>query len=248
MTDPTRRTALWMSIAQTLSQDIAKGHYLPGEKLPTEAQLSARFGVNRHTVRHAIQSLVQAGTVHSRRGSGVYVMVQPTEYPLGLRVRFHQNIAALGRTASREVTRLETRPADGAESDALDLAAGAPVHVVEGVSMADAQPIAVFRSIFPAARFPELLGHVQKNQSITAALAACGVVDYTRRSTRITAQLATAVQAVALRLAEGAALLRSEGINADLSDQPVEYGVTWFAGDRVTLTYAPEAGASGKAG
>ena len=240
MTDPLPRTALWTSIAETLSEEIAKGHYRPGDKLPTEAQLSARFGVNRHTVRHAIQSLVQAGTVHSRRGSGVFVMVQPTDYPLGLRVRFHQNIAASGRTASRQFNRLETRGCDDAEAEALCLTAGTPVHVVEGISMADGQPIAVFRSVFPAERLPELLKHAQQNQSVTAALAACGVADYTRRSTRITARLATAVQGIALRLAEGAAILRSEAVNVDPSGQPVEYGLTWFAGDRVTLTYAAD--------
>ncbi|MFN4154315.1 MAG: phosphonate metabolism transcriptional regulator PhnF [Paracoccaceae bacterium] len=242
MTDATARTALWTSIAETLSEDIAKGHYLPGDKLPTEAQLSARFGVNRHTVRHAIQSLVQAGTLHSRRGSGVYVMVQPTEYPLGRRVRFHQNIAALGRTASRQTSRLETRPCDAVEAEGLGLVMGEPVHVVEGISLADGQAIAVFRSVFPAARFPGLLAHAEEKESITAALKACGLEDYTRRSTRITARLATAVQGIALRLAEGAAILRSEAVNVDLAGQPVEYGLTWFAGDRVTLTCVPEEG------
>lgn len=239
MTDPTTRTALWTSIAETLSVEIARGHYRPGDKLPTESQLSARFGVNRHTVRHAVQSLVKAGTLHSRRGSGVYVMVQPTEYPLGLRVRFHQNITASGRTASRQINRLETRACDTVEAEALGLAPGAPVHVVEGVSMADGQPVATFRSVFPADRFPDLLTHAAENQSITAALSACGLSDYTRRATKITARLATAVQAVTLRLAEGAAILRSEAVNADLSGQPVEYGLTWFAGDRVTLTHTP---------
>lgn len=240
MTEATIRTALWTSIADTLSAEIAKGHYLPGDKLPTEAQLSTRFGVNRHTVRHAIQSLVRAGTLHSRRGSGVYVMVRPTDYPLGLRVRFHQNIAASGRTASRQLNRLETRPSDATEAESLRLAPGDAVHVVEGISMVDGQPVAMFQSVFPAPRFPELLVHAAHHHSITAALSACGLADYTRQSTRITALLATPVQAVALRLTEGAAILRSEAVNADAAGLPVEYGLTWFAGDRVTLTYAPD--------
>ncbi|WP_103335078.1 phosphonate metabolism transcriptional regulator PhnF [Pseudotabrizicola formosa] len=240
MTLPPARTALWSSIAETLVAEIARGHYRPGDKLPTESQLATRFGVNRHTVRHAIQSLVQAGTLHSRRGSGVYVMAQPTDYPLGLRVRFHQNITASGRTASRHFNRMETRASDAREAEALALTEGAPVHVIEGVSLADGQPIALFRSVFPAGRFPDLLIHAAKHPSITAALADCGLSDYTRRTTRITARLATAVQAASLRLSEGDAILRSEAVNADLSGQPVEYGLTWFAGDRVTLTHTPD--------
>ena len=240
MTDTSLRQALWASIAQTLSQDIAAGHYAQGAKLPSEQQLATRFGVNRHTVRHAIQSLVEAGLLFSRRGAGVFVLQRPTEYPLGRRVRFHQNITASGRTASRTLSRLETRLSDPVEAEALRLSIGAVVHVVEGVSLADDQPIAHFRSVFPAERFPDLLTHVARHPSITAALLACGLPDYTRQSTRITARSATPVQAAALRLAAGAPLLRSESINVDLAGVPVEYGLTWFAGDRVTLTLAPD--------
>jgi GntR family phosphonate transport system transcriptional regulator len=78
--------------------------------------------------------------------------------------------------------------------------------------------------------------------SVTAALAACGITDYIRSETRITAKLATPLQALALLVPEGAAVLRSASVNVDGARVPVEYGVTWFAGDRVTLTVAPEGG------
>ena len=48
------RTPVWKSIAATLEAEIGQGHYRTGDKLPTEAALSARFGVNRHTVRRAL--------------------------------------------------------------------------------------------------------------------------------------------------------------------------------------------------
>ncbi len=72
------------------------------------------------------------------------------------------------------------------------------------------------------------------------ALAREGLADYTRAETRITAKLATATQALALHLREGAPILRSESVNVDGAGVPVEFGQTWFAGDRVTLTVAPE--------
>jgi GntR family transcriptional regulator, phosphonate transport system regulatory protein len=76
--------------------------------------------------------------------------------------------------------------------------------------------------------------------SITAALADQGVADYTRASTRLTAKLADAVQAGQLRVAQGAPLLRSVTVNQDVAGIPIEYGVTHFVGDRVTLTVIPE--------
>lgn len=234
------RTAIWRSIADTLSTEIAAGHYRPGDKLPSEAQLSTRFGVNRHTVRHALAGLSAAGTVHTRRGAGVYVTLAPTDYPLGRRVRFHQNVLALGRTPSREFLRLETRAAGLREVEALHLDRGAMVHVVEGLSLVDGEAVALSRWVFPAARFPGFLEAMARLQSVTAALAEAGVADYTRASTRLTAKRANALHALHLRIPEGAPVLRSVAVNVDAGGTPVEYGTTWFAGDRVTLTVFPE--------
>ncbi|WP_299727029.1 phosphonate metabolism transcriptional regulator PhnF [uncultured Tateyamaria sp.] len=230
------RTPIWKSIAATLSGEIGEGLYLPGDKLPTEAQLASRFGVNRHTVRHALSDLVEQGIVHTRRGAGAFVAQRPTDYPIGKRVRFHQNVAAAGRTPTKQVLSFETRLASPAERVALALEEGDQVHAYEGLSLADGQPIALFQSVFPAARFPDLRDTLQVSGSVTAALQAAGVTDYTRASTRLTAKTATATQALHLRIAEGAPILRSVGINVDVNGTPVEYGRSWFAGDRVTLT------------
>ena len=229
------RSALWREIAETLADEIGRGHSAPGDRLPTEAELAARFGVNRHTVRHALSDLASRGLVHARRGAGVFVTARPTEYPIGRRVRFHQAVEAQGQVPSRELTRIETRPADPDEAQALGLTAGEPVHVVEGVSSADGQPLAAFRSVFPAwlADLPDAL---RTGASITGALADCGVRDYTRASTRLTAKPAKPMLALRLRVAEGSPILRAVAVNVDGRGQPVEYGTTWFAGDRVTLT------------
>lgn len=234
------KEALWSAIATTLSAEIAAGHYRPGDRLPTEATLAARFGVNRHTVRHALAALAERGLVHSRRGAGVFVALRPTDYPLGRRVRFHQNVLAAGQTPSRTINRAETRPSDPGEARALRLKPGDAVQVVEGVSLADGQPIAAFRSVFPAARFPGLLEAVRATGSITRALSDLGLTDYTRAETRLTAQLADPVLAVALAIRAGAPVLRTVAVNVDPKGVPIEYGFTWFAGDRVTLTVADQ--------
>ena len=234
------KEALWSAIAATLTAEIAADHYRPGDRLPTEAALAARFGVNRHTVRHALAALAERGLVHSRQGAGVFVAQRPTDYPLGRRVRFHQNVLAAGQTPSRRISRTETRPCDVGEARALRLKPGEPVQVVEGVSLADGQPIAAFRSVFPAARFPGLLDGVRETGSITQALAAAGLTDYTRAETRLTAQLADPVLAVALQVRQGAPVMRTVAMNVDPQSVPVELGTTWFAGERVTLTVADQ--------
>jgi GntR family phosphonate transport system transcriptional regulator len=191
-------------------------------------------------VRHALAVLAEAGLVQARRGAGVFVTSVPTDYALGRRVRFNQNVLKSGRTPSRRILRIETRPASPPEAEALDLLEGQMVHLVEGVSLADGMPLGLFRSVLPALRFPDFPEAMTRTGSITAALAEAGVHDYTRAVTRLTAKLADAVQAGHLQVPQGAALIRSVTINVDAAKVPVEFGITWFVGDRVTLTVIPD--------
>jgi len=235
------RSPLWTSIRDQISEDIARGRYAPGDRLPTEAQLSDRFGVNRHTVRRALAALADDGTIHARRGAGVFVRHRPTAYPLGRRVRFHQNLTAAGRVPEKRILMLETRAADAEEAEALALSPGAAVQVYESLSLADGTPVALARSLFPAARFPGMLAALRETPSVTAAFAAQGLADYIRASTEITAEPATATLAAHLQLSPGAAILRTVSVNVDAQGQPVEFGRTWFAGDRVALTLGADA-------
>lgn len=230
------RRALWTGIRDTLTEEIARGHYRPGERLPPEVQLSERFGVNRHTVRRALSALAEEGIVQPRRGAGVFVAQRPTEYPIGQRVRFHRNLTEAGHVPEKRVLHLATRGAEAREAAALRLDPGAMVQVYEGLSFSDGQPIALFRCVFPAERFPRMLEALQETPSVTAAYRAHGLMDYTRTSTRVTAKPASPTQALHLGLQSGAPILRTVSINVDAAGSPVEYGHTWFAGDRVTLS------------
>jgi GntR family transcriptional regulator, phosphonate transport system regulatory protein len=234
-------TPLWSLIATTLRGEISAGLYRPGDRLPTESALASRFGVNRHTVRHALAGMVEDGTITTRRGAGAFVIRPATDYPLGRRVRFHQNLAAAGRLPEKRFLHVETRSADTEEAEALSLSAQARVHRVEGISFSDGLPIAHFISTFPADALPDLPAHLHQTGSVTQALAGCGIPDYTRASTRLSARRATAMQARHLMLREGDPILFSLSLNVDPAGQPVEYGRTAFAGDHVTLSILPDA-------
>jgi len=56
-----------------LALDIRQGRWLPGERVPSEAELVERFGVSRITVSRAMRDLKQAGLVERRPGSGSFV-------------------------------------------------------------------------------------------------------------------------------------------------------------------------------
>lgn len=227
---------LWQAIYDTLRAEIARGHWRAGSRLPTEAELAQRFDVNRHTVRRALAALAEAGLVQSRRGAGVFVRAPARlPYHIGKRTRFHQNLLTSGRAPSRRILHAALARATEAEAEALALPSAAPVHTVEGVSLADAQPISLFRSVFCAMRFPQLGAALAAGQSVTAALKALGVRDYTRKSTRISGHIADVLQARHLDIAPGDMLLLSEAINVDTDGHPLEFGQTHFVAARVDL-------------
>lgn len=73
-----RRPKLSEHVIATLRAQIVGGEIGPGQKLPTESQLTEAFGVSRTVVREAIASLAADGLVESRQGAGVFVLDHPT--------------------------------------------------------------------------------------------------------------------------------------------------------------------------
>ena len=69
----TQRGNLGEIVVTRLIERIDNGLYVPGEKIPSSAQLCEEFGVSRTVIREALTSLKVAGRVIARQGAGVYV-------------------------------------------------------------------------------------------------------------------------------------------------------------------------------
>lgn len=61
------------TIAAKITALITADNLEPGDRLPTEHELSEQLGVSRTVVREAVKVLVATGQVYTRRGSGLYV-------------------------------------------------------------------------------------------------------------------------------------------------------------------------------
>lgn len=68
-----RRLSLTELVIQALSSKIERGEYLPGQKIPTEPELCAEFGVSRTVIREAVASLKLGRNLLARHGVGVFV-------------------------------------------------------------------------------------------------------------------------------------------------------------------------------
>ena len=73
-----RKPKLSEHVVAALRAQVLGGEVAPGQKLPTESQLTETFGVSRTVIREAIASLAADGLVESRQGAGVFVLEHST--------------------------------------------------------------------------------------------------------------------------------------------------------------------------
>ncbi len=62
-----------------LTNDIVEGRFHPGDRLPTEMELCAKYGAGRNSVREAIKQLQANGVVYIRRAEGTYITSSYTQ-------------------------------------------------------------------------------------------------------------------------------------------------------------------------
>jgi GntR family transcriptional regulator, phosphonate transport system regulatory protein len=226
---------LWRRIADDLERAIAAGDFAAGEKLPGETEIAARFAVNRHTVRRAIGELAGRGLVRAARGSGTFVEGGRLAYPISRRTRFSEIVGTAGLEAGGRLVASRVEPADRAVARGLRLPKGTPVVRLDAVRSANGVPLCLGTTWLPAARAPDAAKVYETTRSITRMLAAVGIRDYRRHSTRVTAGIADAIEAARLDLAPGRPLLVVESIDVTPDGTPIATSIARFAADRVEL-------------
>jgi GntR family transcriptional repressor for pyruvate dehydrogenase complex len=60
-------------IINEIIQYVRSGELKPGDKLPTEREMSLMFGVGRSSIREAVKGLVLSGYLESAQGKGTFV-------------------------------------------------------------------------------------------------------------------------------------------------------------------------------
>ncbi|AZN39704.1 GntR family transcriptional regulator [Paenibacillus albus] len=77
MSVPMKRVPLYTQIRTYIADQITQGNLKPGERLPSENELAEHFGVSRITVKGALSTLVEDGSVYRIQGKGSFVADGP---------------------------------------------------------------------------------------------------------------------------------------------------------------------------
>lgn len=229
------QTTVYQAIAAHLEQELSS-QYRGGEYLPSEKKLAERFAVNRHTLRRAVDELVNKGLVQRRQGVGILVLMRPYNYPLHAQARFSQNLMEQGSHPTSERLLSVLRPCTSDIASALGCTEGDSVIHLRTLRRVNGVPLCVIDHYLADLRWWPALQQFSSG-SLHAFLKQRLALDLTRKQTRITARRAQAKESKLLEVALNSPLLCVRTLNTRTgSGQLVEYSVSLTRADMIELT------------
>ncbi|WP_279050399.1 phosphonate metabolism transcriptional regulator PhnF [Cedecea davisae] len=232
---PTSYPTRYQEIAARLEQEL-RNNYRCGDYLPAESQLAAHYEVNRHTLRRAIDELVNMGWVQRRQGVGVLVLMRPFDYPLNAQARFSQNLLDQGSHPTSERLLAVLRPASQDVADALGLAEGNNVIHLRTLRRVNGIAVCIIDHYFSELNWWPALQSFHSGSLHDFIHDQLGT-PLTRAQTRISARRSQAKESRLLEIPNMAPLLCVRTLNHREGEaSPAEYSVSLTRADMIELT------------
>ncbi|WP_153108882.1 GntR family transcriptional regulator [Propionivibrio limicola] len=221
---------LYRQVIGLVMRSLESGEWKPGEVIPSETLLAARYGVSQGTVRKAIDELAAEHLLVRRQGKGTFVATHadPRIFSRFLRVAANDGDLQPLRSEPLGCWRVK------AGSDichALNVEEGASVMLVRRVVLSGEMP-AIFDEVYLAADF---FADLTQETLLAGDVSLYGLyesqfgVRVIRAEERVRAILADPVSARFLQVAEGEPLLLVERTTFSYSDRPVEFRRSIFS-------------------
>ncbi len=201
-----------------------------------EREIAERLDVSRSTVRAALAELERTGAIRRVRGraGGIFVAERKVERDLTSLAGLPAYLRRQGFQSDARVISTATAAAEEEVAGALELGAGALVHEVVRVRLADGEPISLERASFPAVRFPGLLDH-SLSVSLYELLQTQYGLEPGEAEERIEVVAAGTAEARLLGVPRGASLVAISRTAWDAAGVPFERSHDLFRGDRVRI-------------
>ena len=214
---------LYQQIKALITRSLQSGEWKPGEAIPSEIELAARFKVSQGTVRKAIDALADENLVVRRQGKGTFVATHAEEKIQYRFLRLTPDSGEAGGTERRFIDCRRMRaPADIAR--ALELKAGDTAVQVRRLLHFQGRPVVLDDIWLPGHLFKGLTA--ERLSEYQGPMYGLFETEFGVRMIRAEEQLrAVAADAAAAELLElqvGAPLLSVERLSRTYGDKPVE--------------------------
>ena len=227
---------LYAQIHQRLLEMISSGDAAPGAPVPSERELSERYGVSRMTARQALRALRQDGLVYRERGLGTFVARHKVELHTRDLVGFTEDMRRRGMTPSTRLILLRREAAPQATADELDISQGDDVFYLERLRLADGAPMAYEASYISAALCPDLDGRDLERESLYQIMEQHGLA-LQRAEEVLEAAAATRREARHLEVKAGSPVLVVRRVVYSDTSRAIESVKTTYRADRYRATF-----------
>jgi GntR family transcriptional regulator len=232
--DPANPIPKYLQIRTWLKELIQAGRYKPGEKLPSEIELSKMCDVNRNTLRQAISELVSEGFLRKEKGTGTFVS---SSTPIALKhtlkqiSSFRDDLSGAGMTEKSIILSKGIEEAKEHIAKALILGSNNKVIVVRRLRAGNNIPLIYEETYLPSTMFENIL-----DMNLTGSMYKL----FSERFNIILARSEQRIQAVNLKgkiatylsLPENAAGLYMESITFNDNNIPIEVLCAYYRGDK----------------
>jgi len=214
---------LYQQIKALITQSLQSGEWKPGELIPSEVELAARFKVSQGTVRKAIDELAAENLVVRRQGKGTFVA---THHEERAHYRFLRLMPDAGEARQPENRVLEVKrmraPAEVARM--LDIKSGDSVIFIRRVQSFDAVPTILEELWLPGVLFRGLTAErlVEYKGPMYGLFETEFGTRMIRATERVRAVLAEPQVGELLDVPPGTPLLSLERVSFTYGDKPVE--------------------------
>ncbi|WLQ65308.1 GntR family transcriptional regulator [Streptomyces glycanivorans] len=223
-------------IADDLRHQITTGGVKPGERLPSEAGLAARYRVSTVTLRRALAVLQGEGLVEKIHGKGNYVRHPRRKIMYVGGWGTLDPWTAAGPTM-RITVRSTTVPASVQLTTLLKVPTGSPLAEFTCLSLEQGAPHGLARIYIPRDLAPAgVLDDDSVCREAVTRFAVLGPSPATIRET-VSARSPTPDEASALRIGNNMAVLAITRIATDANGRVVEAALLAFPGDRVDAVF-----------
>jgi GntR family transcriptional regulator len=221
---------LYVQAIDALRNLLQGGEYEVGARLPSEPELAQKLGISRPTLREALQTLEEEGSIVRRHGVGTFVAEPRPVLDAGLEV-----LESLEQMAKRGGLHLDMgevviseRMTTEHETQGLCLVAPETVLAVVRVILAEGKPVAHLTDVLPQ-RFlrREDLGP-GFHGSVLDTLLARGWPSLSHSRTELLSEAANPNLAHALHIAAGAPLMKLEAQLFTADGQIADYSISYF--------------------
>jgi len=228
--------AVYTQIADDLRAQIAAGTLRPGDDVPTEADLAARWQTSRGPIRNALAALKREGLIETGRGRPARVVARKASQAVDMSVPFTRWARDLGVTPGAQTQELSLRRA-GDRADMLGVAADDIIVGVVRLRLLDGRPTMLERLFYTEEVGRRLLDVDTDEISITEYLGSAGhpIVGLEHQ---IDAVAADEQDAALLRVPQGTPILRLSRISRDADGRIFEASEDRYLSEVVRFTVA----------